>query len=244
MSPIRKAQVMLALLSTGMIGCTHVAPPLENVAYTEFVPSAGQGQLVVVLSGAFGPQAYTFFPAELARLGYYAVLFAGTDFGSQATGARDNLQQIILRAQHSPHAIQGKVVVIGFSAGGGAALTYATSMPDLVSLVVAYYPATSAIPDKGDVISRWEVPTLVFAGDADNNINRCCMIDTIRTMAGSARDRGAPVDLVVYHGADHDFILAGPRLKKGAADDAWQRTLAALHQHLGIPKPARSAATQ
>jgi dienelactone hydrolase len=234
---------VLALLSSGMMGCSRVAPPLENVAYTEFVPSAGQGQLVVVLAGAFGPQAYTFFPAELAKLGYYAVLFAGTDFGSQATGARDNLRQIILLAQHSPHATQGKVAVIGFSAGGGAALTYATSISDLISVVVAYYPATRAIPDKEDVIRRWEVPTLVFAGDADNE-GGCCMIDTIRTMAASARDRGAPVELVVYHGAGHDFILGGHFLKRDAADDAWQRTLAALHQHSEVPEPARSAVTQ
>ncbi len=243
MSPIRKALVVLALLSTGLLGCTRVAPPLENVAYTEFVPPAGQGQLVVVLSGAFGPQAYTFFPAELARLGYYAVLFAGTDFGSQAPGAGDNLRQIILRAQHSPHATQGKVAVIGFSAGGGAALMYATSMADLVSVVVAYYPATRAIPDKADLIRRWEVPSLVFAGDADNN-NGCCMIDTIRTMVASARDRGAPVELVVYHGAGHDFIFGGHFLQKDAADDAWQRTLAALRQHFEAQQQARSAATQ
>jgi dipeptidyl aminopeptidase/acylaminoacyl peptidase len=243
MSPIRKALVVPALLSTGLVACTRVAPPLENVAYTEFVPSAGQGQVVVVLSGAFGPQAYAFFPAELVKLGYYAVLFRGTDFGSQATGARDNLQQVILRAQHSPHATPGKVAVIGFSAGGGDALAYATSMSDLVSVVVAYYPATSGIPDKADVIRRWEVPSLVFAGDADNN-NGCCMIDTIRTMVASARDRGAPVELVVYHGAGHDFILGGHFLKKDAADDAWQRTLAALREHFGVQEPARSAAAQ
>jgi pimeloyl-ACP methyl ester carboxylesterase len=233
MSLMRQACAGLVLFGIGVMGCGRVAPPLESVGYTEFLPPHGQGPVAIVLSGSFGPQAYAFYPAEIAKLGYYAVLFAGPDFSARATGARDNLRQFILRAQRAPHVIQGKVAVIGFSSGGGAALAYATSMSDLVSVVVAYYPATNVIADKADVIRHWEVPTLVFAGDADIE-QGCCMIDTIRTMAASARDRGAPVELVVYPGAGHDFIFPGHYIGRDDADDAWQRTVAALHQHFGI----------
>ena len=50
------------------------------------------------------------------------------------------MRRAIERAQRSPKALPGKTVVIGFSMGGGGALTYAAGMPDLVSAVVAYYP--------------------------------------------------------------------------------------------------------
>jgi dienelactone hydrolase len=227
---MRKIFVALALLSAGPVGCAPAAPPFENVMYAEFVPSAGHGPVVVVLSGRAGPGVYSFIPRELATLGYYAVIVYGVDFPVSDAKAGENLRQLIVLAQRSPYADEGKVAVIGASAGGGAALTYATSLADLVSVVVDYYPATRSIPDKADVVRRWTVPTLIFAGDADNN--GCCMIDTIRTMVVSAKDRGAPVELVVYSGADHDFILQ-THYKQDAAEDAWARTLAALHRHVG-----------
>lgn len=234
--------VALVFLSAGMVGCASDAPPLENVRSSEFVPPAGQGPVVFVLSGRAGPTAYTFIPGELARLGYYAVLLDGRDFPVTDAKAGENLRQLIVLAQHSPHASTGprasigphasigKVAVVGASAGGGAALAYATSLTDLVSVVVDYYPATRSIRDKADVVRRWTVPSLVFAGDADNN--GCCMIGTITAMVASAKARGAPVELVVYPGADHDFIW-GVHYKRDAAEDAWQRTLVALLQHRG-----------
>jgi dienelactone hydrolase len=222
---------IFAILVLGLVGCTHPAPPLEKVRSTEFVPAAGQGRVVIVLSGVYGPTAYSFFPEELARHGYYAVLFNGPDFSAKATGASDNLRQVISLAQRSPHAMPGRVAVIGFSAGGGGALEHATSQSDLVSVVVGYYPQTNTIYDKEEMVRRWNVPAVVFAGDADSN--GCCMIDTIRSMVASAKDRGASVELVVYPGAGHDFILRGYKLNKEQAGDAWQRTLDALRRYLG-----------
>jgi dienelactone hydrolase len=226
-----RAVTVVALLCAALVGCDRPAPPLENIRLTEFLPASGKGRVIIVLSGAFGPAMYSFVPEQLAKQGYYAVLLAGTDFGPRSAGAGDNLRQIILQAQQSPHAVQGKVAVMGFSAGGGAALAFATSLVDLVAVVVDYYPATKSIPDRDDVVRRWNVPTVVFAGDADSN--GCCMINTITAMATSAKDRGAPVELVVYPNVNHDFILPPPFLKQDAAADAWQRALAALRQHLG-----------
>jgi dienelactone hydrolase len=130
--------------------------------------------------------------------------------------------------QHSPHALPGKAAVVGFSLGGGTAIVHASTQPDLISVVVAYYPGTRFIPDKETLVDHWNVPTLVFAGDEDH-FDNCCLIETIRSMAAYAKDRGAPFDLVVYPGVQHNFIVGN----QAAAADAWQRTVAALSQHLG-----------
>jgi pimeloyl-ACP methyl ester carboxylesterase len=58
---------------------------------------------------------------------------------------KGNLRRVIEQAQGSPNAIPVKAAVIGFSMGGGGALAYAASMPDLVSAVAAFYPQTKNI---------------------------------------------------------------------------------------------------
>jgi dienelactone hydrolase len=124
--------------------------------------------------------------------------------------------------------------VVGFSLGGGAAIVHASTQPDLISVVVAYYPGTRFIPDKEALIDRWKVPTVVFAGDADHYDNNCCVIETIRKMEAYAKDRGAPFELVVYPRVQHGFITGNP----AAIADSGQRTLVALNQHLGLKRPA------
>ncbi|WP_158927855.1 dienelactone hydrolase family protein [Acidisphaera sp. S103] len=244
MSPMWKAFIVLALLNTGLMGCSpHTdappplegllwrdATPLEHVRYQEFVPPAGQGRVVIVLGGLHGPVAYSNYAREFASLGYYAVLFDANDFPRWDVKGGENLRQAIINAQHSPHAIPGKVAVVGFSLGGGTAIVHANTQPDLISMVVAFYPGTRFIPDKEALIDRWKVPTLVFAGDADN-YDHCCMIETITKMAAYAKDHGAPFELVVYPGAEHGFMTVN--YKSYAATDSWQRTLVALNQRLG-----------
>jgi dienelactone hydrolase len=239
---MRRVLVVLALLIAALPACANQqgspisaaepAPSPDRIAYFEYPPPSGQGRAVIILSGSHGPPLYTYFPSQLAYYqGYDAVLLDGKDFAPYATGAGENLRQTILRAQRSPHASPGKVAVIGLSAGGGDALAYASTMPDLVSIVVAYYPDSKSIPDKADVVRHREVPPLVFAGTNDGCCRYCCDIDTIGAMAASAKDRGAPSELVEYRGAGHAFNLAGLYIQS-AAEDSWQRTLATLRQHL------------
>lgn len=220
MSPIKRALAVLALFGIGLLGCA--APSPENVVGYEFAPPAGQGRVVIVLSGAFGPGMHSAFPAELAKAGYYAVLFDGRDFSPRRPGAGDNLRQVIPRAQRSPRASPGKVAVIGFSIGGGGALAYATSLPNLVAVVVAYYPVADRFADRDAVVRHWNVPTVMLAGESDQT----CRIEVVRTLAASLKERGAPAELVAYPGTGHDFNLSVD-LNKSAADDAWQRTLVA-----------------
>jgi dienelactone hydrolase len=70
-----------------------------------------------------------------------------------------------------------------------------------------------------------------LAGEADGNPH--CKIEVIRAMVMSGKDRGAPIELVTHPAANHGFNLPTGPYQKAAADDAWQRTLAALHKHLG-----------
>jgi dienelactone hydrolase len=225
-SPLKLVLAVLALFGIGRLA--FAAPSPENIVNYEFVPPAGQGRVVIVLSGAFGPGMHSGFPAELAKVGYYAVLFDGRTFSARRPGAGDDLRQVILRAQRSPHASPGKVAVIGFSAGGGGALAYATSMSDLVAVVVAYYPVANGFADREAVVRRWNVPTVMLAGESDQS----CRIEIVSALAASLKERGAPAQLVTYPGTGHDFNLS-VGLNKSAAEDAWQRTLAALRQHPG-----------
>ena len=55
----------------------------------------------------------------------------------------ENLQPVISAAKSSPHAISGKVALVGFSIGGAGVLKYGVKLKDQVTAVVAYYPAIS-----------------------------------------------------------------------------------------------------
>lgn len=233
-----KILVALALLCAGLTGCALT----DWSAYEEFTPPSGQGPAIILLSGSSGPSTYVFFAKNLAAQGYYVTLFNGHSFLAGDVRGDENLRQMILQVQHSPHAAPGKVGAIGLSLGGGDVLVHASTQPDLVSVVVAYYPATGAIENKEDLVRRWAAPTVVFAGDSDNAVGQhgCCLIGTIEAMAASAKARGAPFDLVVYPHAGHGFNLGFGNFDRYATEDAWQRTLAALHQNLvpqRVPAP-------
>ena len=229
---MRKTCFILGVLSVGLSGCTLT----DWSPYAEFVPPSGQGPVVLLISGSHGPPLYAFLANDLASRGYYVVLTDGHAFPVDDVQGGENLQRMIRQAQNSPHAVPGKVGVVGLSLGGGDVLVYASTLPSLVAVAVAYYPNTKPIQNREDLVSRWAVPTLVFAGDKDNAPEQagCCMIDSIKTLASLAKERGAPFDLVVYPGAQHAFNLPVPqKFDRSATEDSWQRTLSALQQRLG-----------
>jgi dienelactone hydrolase len=240
MALVKTLHVVLLPLSAALAGCS--LPPatqvMDNIHYQEFVPPAGVGPPVLVLSGASGPPPVEYIAKDLATNGYDVLLCAGKDF-RPASGGNDSLRKMISVLQASPHARAEKVAVIGLSLGGTSAIQYASTDPDLVAVSLAYYPATSGpwLHDQAEVVRQWKVPTIVFAGEADTGPitmgYRCCMADTIRAMAATAKDIGAPFELHVYPGAEHDFVwLSSANYNRAAAEDSWRRTLAALRQYL------------
>jgi dienelactone hydrolase len=195
--------------------------------------------VILVLSGQTGPTSYQSYAAELAKLGYYAVLLDGKDILNRSQWPEPtNLRKAIERAQRSPQAVPGKTAVIGFSLGGGGALLQAAALPDLVSLVVAYYPFTREWKDKVTwFVKRFRVPVLVLAAGRDR-YKECCVVETIRAMEAAGKGVGAQFELVVYPEADHGFNLQtgaqGEPMRAYRPDDdrdAWRRTVEMLNRY-------------
>ncbi len=191
---------------------------------SEYEPPSGKGPVVILLSGYQGPESTIHYATEISRLGYYAVLYDGKDFYKFGSGA---LRSTIEQLQRSSKALPGKVAVIGFSMGGGAALNDATMMPDLVSAVIGYYPMTKELGNMRKLAANFQVPTLVFAGERDTYYD-CCLIETMRDMERGAKEAGKSFELVVYPIAYHGWVrMAFAPFYK----DAWQRTVKMLSQY-------------
>jgi dienelactone hydrolase len=214
----------------------------DGPAQTAYAPPSGRGPLVVLLSGQTGPASYQSYAAEIAKLGYYAVLLDGKDILNKSQWPdAGNLRKALERGQRSPNAQPGKAAVIGFSLGGGGALLHAAAMPDQVSMVVAYYPFTREWADKTNwFVKRFRVPVLMFAAQKDR-YKECCVVEMARSMESSAKSNNATFELVVYPEADHGFNLqtgahgepAGSYRADDAAD-AWKRTVDMLKQKLPL----------
>lgn len=230
--------VSLAALSAVFAAAESVSTPAgsDGPAQIAFTPAKGPGPAVILLSGQSGPNAYQDYAAEVANLGYYAVLLDGKDILTRTQDGNANLKKAIERAQLSPHAVKGKSAVIAFSQGGGGALAYATSMSDTLSMVVMHYPATSWMKEPGTLAKRFRVPVLILTGERDRYNNNCCGVETMRAMEAVAKEANAPFELVVYPQADHGFNLKSPAFRKDDAADAWRRTSEMLRQYLPINK--------
>ncbi len=198
-------------------------------AQQEFPPPQGKGRVVVVASGLSGPPHYTTVSREIAQLGYDVVLFDGSAMEHTHGEA---VKSAILQAQQMPHALPGKVALVGFSAGGGESLYYATQWPDLVVGVVVWYPATSFIKNVPGFVERLQVPVLMFAGEKDHYRDGCCTAENARSIADAAKAAGKPFDLYTYPKTDHDFVKDGAHYNAEAYADALQRTSATLKEYL------------
>jgi dienelactone hydrolase len=231
---------VIALMLFVFLGGACAVAPLPS--QKEYEPPKGKGRVVVVVSGQTGPGNYAYVAEDLAEQGYYAVLVDGNDFwikggrGEMKGGGGESLLKgVITRSQQSPHALPGKVAVVGFSLGGASTLTYATRMPELVSAVVVYYPATYYITNPDDFVSKIQVPTLMFAGGRDTYKN-CCRIETARKLADAAKKSEGKVMLEVfeYPYAEHGFTIKSIKAWSPTdADDAFRRTLSHLRQYSG-----------
>jgi dienelactone hydrolase len=230
----------IAAVVVSLLSLAQMDAPLPSMQ--EFEPLSGKGRVVVVVSGQTGPGNYADVAQDLAGQGYYAVLVDGNDFwatrGAANVRGSDGeplLKAVLTHSQQSPHALPGKVAVVGFSLGGASTLTYAARMPELVSAVVVYYPSTYSITDPEDFVSRITVPTLMFAGGRDTYKN-CCRIETARKLSEAARKRGgqAMLELVEYPHAEHGFSIKSSKAWSPVdAADAFVRTLAHLRRNSG-----------
>jgi len=222
---------LLSLLLT----CVALAAQADEAGppQKEYLPKAGTGRVVVVISGQSGASNYTSISQDFADAGYYTVLVDGNDFWIKGGGGNALLQGVIARAQASPHAVAGKVGVVAFSLGGGAALTYAARMPEHVATVVVMYPLTSFIQDPVDFVGKIKVPVLMLAGTADT-YKSCCTIEKARALADAAKANPDVAPLFVLHeyeGADHGFNMNTSHQRALVADSR-DRAIGQLRQYL------------
>jgi dienelactone hydrolase len=198
-------------------------------AQQEFPPPQGKGRVVVMASGLKGPGQIEPEARALAQQGYEVVLFDGNPMEGNG-GAK--LKADILQAQQMPHALPGKVALVGFSLGGGMALYYGGQLPDLVAGAVVWFPATVFIKNVPGFAEKLSIPVLMFAGESDT-FRGCCLIDHARDIAAATAAAGKPLELVTYPNTNHDFIPQGDNYNPTSYADAWQRTLDRLKQYLG-----------
>jgi hypothetical protein len=226
---------LLLRLLFALLACAALAAHADDTppAQREYLPKAGSGRVVVVISGQTGASNYTSIAQDIADAGYYTVLVDGNDFWIKGGGGNALLQGVITRAQASAHALPGKVGVVAFSLGGATALTYAARMPDQVATVVAMYPLTSFIQYPADFVGKIKVPVLMLAGTADTYKN-CCTIETARALADAARKNADVAPLFVLHeyeGAEHGFNMNTSH-QRALVSDSRDRAIAQLRQYL------------
>lgn len=166
---------------------------------------------------------------DIAAMGYDVVLY---DSNTMRNSNGEALKTAIQQAQGMPHALPGKVAVVGFSAGGGLAIYYAAQWPDLVTGIVAWYPATTFIKDVPGWAGRLKVPVLMFAGESDK-FEDCCLIGTAHTLADAAKSANQPFELFTYPKTEHDFVKGGSHYKAESYSDALQKTEVKLKELLG-----------
>lgn len=112
--------------------------------------------------------------------------------------------------QARPDVIKGQVFLQGWSNGGSAALSAAsTSAPGLVAptiatgfrAVIAYYPACTQVTQHYTSAYATYTPLILFVGSDDEEINpRNC-----RILAENAKRNGSDLEFVWYDGAQHSF---------------------------------------
>ena len=222
--------ISLFRLAAVVVGLAFLCAPISAArAQAEFPPPQGKGPVVVVISGQGGAARYQPAAQQVAALGYDAILVDGNDMEGSHGQA---LKTVVQQAQNAAHGRPGKVGVVGFSLGGGESLAYASRWPDLVSVVVVWYPATSGIHDPAALARGIKVPVLMFAGESDT-YKSCCLIGTARALEAAASAQHAPLELVTYPRTEHDFIFPGRQYNATATSDSWQRARIMLGQYLG-----------
>lgn len=197
----------------------------------EFPPPQGSGRVVVLASGLSGPSHYKEVSEEIAKLGYDVVLFDG-NAEENTRGVR--VKADIQTAQGMPHAMPGKVALVGFSLGGGEQMFYGTGpmSAEQVAVGVFWYPANQFIKDLSGFANRLSLPVFVFAGGKDHFRNGCCTAAHDGELQDASKAASKMFDLVVYPDADHDFVKGGDHYNGKDYSDAIMHTADILKMYL------------
>jgi carboxymethylenebutenolidase len=124
-------------------------------------------------------------------------------------------------------AVEGESVgTVGFCMGGALSLFAASKNPQVGACVVFYGVHPNVEPD----FDNLRAPVLGLFAENDQFVTP----DVVRALEQTLREHGKQAETHIYPGTDHAFFNdARPEVyDREAAEDAWQRTLAFLRQHL------------
>ena len=138
--------------------------------------------------------------------------------------ALDNLNQAYQYLNEKQGATN--IGSIGWCFGGGWSLQTALAMPEKLDATVIYYGRL--VTDK-DRLENLTMPILGIFGEEDQGIPP----SSVEKFEAALNDVGVQNSIHIYDGAGHAFANpSGNRYKKDAAEDAWNKTVAFLEEHL------------
>ncbi len=212
----------------------------DVVAYVARPAGPGPHPAVIMIHEFWGLRPEVAAKADLlAEQGYLVIapdLFRGvaTDFLPSAivnvvTSSNDS-QAEDLDAVYAWLASQSdvdrqRIGALGFCFGGGAALRYSLTNPDLAATVVFYgQPVTDAVQ-----LKRLSGPVLGIFGGADASIPQ----DEVRAFDAALTEAGIAHTVTVYDGQPHAFVSSVEAIQAGGAPgEAWSQMVAFLEQSL------------
>jgi len=137
-----------------------------------------------------------------------------------------DLRAVVDALIDDPAVDSGRVVVMGFCYGGGAALRYSLSDPRLAGTGVFY---GTLIDDPGR-LSALPGPVLGVFGADDRSIP----VAQVEAFEAALQDAGVPHEVQVYDGVGHAFVGGMDEIRAGGpAADAWNTFLAWLERTVG-----------
>jgi carboxymethylenebutenolidase len=191
----------------------------EDWGLTEWVKGqtrklAGQGYVALAVDLYRGRVAYD------PSLAYELMISTPPDRALRDLGAA--LDFLAAR----PDVNKEKMGSIGWSMGGKWSLLLAANEPRVAACVVNY----GSLPTDPADIQKVHAPVLGIFGADDRTISASEVEDFESAMNSAHKS----IEVKVYPGAGHGFENSDYRLgyRETAAEDAWQRTVAFLDQHL------------
>lgn len=138
--------------------------------------------------------------------------------------AEENLRQAFAYLEGEAQAT--RIGTIGWCFGGGWSLNTALLLPDQVDATVIYY---GRLTDDRDRLSTLQMPILGLFGAEDQGIT----VESVEAFEGALQALDKDAEIHIYEGANHAFANpSGTSYQPEAAQDAWNRTVAFLAEHL------------
>ena len=187
-------------------------------------PDEPSGTGVVVLPDVRG--LYRFYEELALRFAERGIAAVAIDYFGRTAGVGKRGDDFPYRehvAQTTPEGIQADV---------RAAVEYVRRSTDAMFTVGFYgFPGAREFPGPTDRAAEIEAPILALQAGADQNITA----EDNAAFERALNEAGVEHELVTYDGAPHSFFDRRQDDFAEASEDAWNRVLAFIQQHAGVP---------